>query len=150
MPFWRFLVKIHQAAWDHKFCSKHRRNILRPVFESLGSIFFIFNFIFTFSCLFVTKTVLMVSISEMGNTCIEYRFGYKKAWKYEKKLEMKSIGFKLSESVLRMFLRCLEQNLWSQIAWWIFTKNRQNQAKWHFWPMSTKLQKYLKYVLKTF
>ena len=46
--FWRFLVKIHQATWDHKFCSKHRRNILRTDSESLNPILFISNFFHIF------------------------------------------------------------------------------------------------------
>ena len=47
----------HVTTSEHKFRTKHRRNILRPDFESLGPILSISNFIFIFSCLFVTQTV---------------------------------------------------------------------------------------------
>ena len=57
-PLWTILVKIDGSTWDHNFLSKHQKNILRPDFESLGSIFSISNFIFIFSCLFVTRTVI--------------------------------------------------------------------------------------------
>ena len=60
MSFLPFFAKIHPSTSEYKFRTKHRRNILRPYFESLGSILSISNFIFIFWCLFVTQTVSSV------------------------------------------------------------------------------------------
>ena len=65
VPCWPFFMKIDGATWDHKFWSRHRKNILRPDFESLGPILFISNFIFIFSCLFVTRTVSKACIAHL-------------------------------------------------------------------------------------
>ena len=66
------------------------------------------------------------------------------------KLEIESMGHKLSESGLRMFLRRLDQNLWSEVAPSIFAKTGQNHAKWHVWVVSTKLHQSVKSVPETF
>ena len=66
MRFFRFLARTHPATSEHKFRTKHRRNILRPDFESLGSILFISNFIFIFWCLFVSQTVSSVWTTHFG------------------------------------------------------------------------------------
>ena len=65
VPFWSFLVKIDGATWNSKLWSKHRKNILRPVSDSLWSILFISNFFFIISCLFVTKTVSKAYIAHL-------------------------------------------------------------------------------------
>ena len=64
VPFWPFFIKTDGATWDHKFWSKHRKNILRPDFESLRAILSISNFIFIYSCLFVTRTVFQAYIGK--------------------------------------------------------------------------------------
>ena len=64
------------------------------------------------------------------------------------KLEMESMGSKLSKTGLRMFLRCLDQNLESQVAPSIFTKNRENRTFGHNYAI--KLHQNIKSVLKTF
>ena len=66
------------------------------------------------------------------------------------KLEMESIGYKLSESGLGMFLRRLDQNLWSQVVPSIFAKMGKNHAKWHVLVISTKLHQSVKCVPETF
>ena len=50
-------MNTHVTTSEHDSRNKHRRNILRPDFESLGSILSISNFIFIFWCIFVTQTV---------------------------------------------------------------------------------------------
>ena len=48
IEFLAIFFKIHRTTWEHKIRTKHRRNILKPDFESLGVILSISNFIFTF------------------------------------------------------------------------------------------------------
>ena len=81
LSFLRFLVKIDPTTWKHKFRTKHRKNIPRPWFESLGSILSIFNIFIIFSCLFVTKTVFQPLYAYFAYGKVIYRFGYKKASK---------------------------------------------------------------------
>ena len=121
MAFLRFLVKIDPATWDHKFRSKHRKNIPSSVFESLGSILSVFNIFIIFSCLFVTKTVFQPLYAYFAYGKLIYRFGYKKASKTQNfastKLNLKSTRPELSKSGLRMFIRPLVMILWKFLAY---------------------------------
>ena len=63
---------------------------------------------------------------------------------------MKSMGHNLLESSPRIFLRHLDQNLWSQVVPSIFAKSGQNHVKWRVWVISTKLHQSVKCDAETF
>ena len=110
---WHFSQKfIHlPRKSEYEFRTKHHRNILRPYFESLGSILSISNFIFIFWCLFVTQTVSSVWTGSFSGSQVIYRFGCKKAWKTQNFVStnsyLESMHQGLSTSGLRMSIRPL-------------------------------------------
>ena len=107
----QFLAKTHLTTSEHKFRTKHRRNILRPDFESLEPILSISNFIFIFWCLFVTQTVSSVWTTHFNSGNRLYRFGYKKAWKCKILHQQNHILKVCIESFQNPVLECL-YDLW--------------------------------------
>ena len=77
---------------------------------------FMQNFDFFMPLNFVIKTVLLFGGQVLGGSDAGYRLGYKRASNVKMKLEMESVGPKLSKSGFRMFLRCFVRNLCSEVV----------------------------------
>ena len=117
--FLAIFEKIDAASKNHKLRSGRRKNILRPFFERLWSTFSISNFIFIFSCLFVTWTAYFGLDAIFGPRNHLYRFGYKKAsknwillmqlwWDESSRRELSKSGFGMFLRPLVMILCLIE------------------------------------------